>query len=199
MFNCGNTPFKFHIFNFHQYFDCLLGLDNLQNLNATIDLKNNKLLLPNAAIDIKLKILSNSNNLITIQPRSVQVVKIKIRNITKGEAILPYQKHNALEIPESLIEIDNNQAYTTILNPLDQPVSFDLNEPFVVIPNSEFEINQTFQNLNNFNVSKIKFDLNKVRLDHINLDEKAKLVKLLKSYADIFQFDDKKFPKLRKT
>ncbi|KAK9674798.1 hypothetical protein QE152_g40844 [Popillia japonica] len=46
--NLNRPQHKFHIFDFNPNYDGLIGLDLLKELNATIDLKNNRLLTRNA-------------------------------------------------------------------------------------------------------------------------------------------------------
>lgn len=192
LFKSNNLSTKFHIFKFHKYFDCLLGIDNLQNLEALIDLKNHKLILPNTKIDIKLKKLSEYNiNCITVQPQCKKAIKVKIDNIENGIALLPEQEINGLQLPECLIEVKNNYAFTTANNPSEKQISFDLgNCSFQAIPENQFVIPEN--NLNNFETSKFKFDLSKVRLSHTNQEERKQIIQLLKSYADIFHFDNDK-------
>lgn len=69
---------KFHLFDFHRHFDCLIGIDNLKKLNTVIDLNNNLLVTPAAKIKMFFhngKI--STKNLISVAPRSEQVIKIK--------------------------------------------------------------------------------------------------------------------------
>lgn len=46
---------RFLLFNFHNYFDGLIGLDILSQLEASIDLGNNKVVTKNATIPLKCK------------------------------------------------------------------------------------------------------------------------------------------------
>nr|CAH7737503.1 unnamed protein product [Callosobruchus chinensis] len=83
IFNLRDVNLKFHLFKFHQHFDCLLGLDNLKLLNSSIDLHKNLLITPRVHIPLqyhKVNSTKISTNFITISPRSEQVIKIKVKN-----------------------------------------------------------------------------------------------------------------------
>lgn len=186
IFTSNKSTIKFHIFKFHKYFDCLLGIDSLQSLNATIDLLSKQMILPQTKIKINFKKLPDNNNYIKIASNTEKKIKIKIANVKNGFALLPCQIISELEIPESLIKIENNLSFISILNPTNKDISINLSNPFEVIPEDEFQI----FNLNNFEHSNYKFDLTKVRLNHCNAEEKSKLTKLLNTYADIFHSEN---------
>nr|CAH7759617.1 unnamed protein product [Callosobruchus chinensis] len=87
MFNLPDVNLKFHLFKFHQHFDCLLGLDNLKLLSSNIDL----LVTPRVHIPLQYHKINSTNistNFITILPRSEQVIKIKVKNVNNGHAII---------------------------------------------------------------------------------------------------------------
>jgi hypothetical protein len=48
-------PFKFHLFNFHRYFDILLGMDNLKLLESKIDLARDELITPKVKFNLSFK------------------------------------------------------------------------------------------------------------------------------------------------
>lgn len=187
---------KFRLFKFHKYFDCLIGLDCLQQLNAVIDLTNDKLILPNTKIDLMYKILENSINTSAIKPLTDQVIKIKIKNIENGTGVIPSQQTENLEIPECIVNVKSHETFISVTNSSNQAISFRLPEYFEAIPETEFDIeinhpnHPEFSELNNIDLSEFEFDLNKVRLDHLNPEELNKIKNLLNSYVDIFQFDN---------
>nr|CAH7726566.1 unnamed protein product [Callosobruchus chinensis] len=69
IFNLPDVNLKFHLFKFHQHFDCLLGLDNLKLLNSNIDLQKNLLVTPRVHIPFQYHKINSTNistNFITI-------------------------------------------------------------------------------------------------------------------------------------
>lgn len=185
-------PLKFHLFNFHKRFDCLLGLDNLKLLDAKIDLVKNELVTPNVSIKIHYLSSTPEVNNIEIEARSEQVAKINIKNIKDGDVIIPYTKFSKLEIPQCVAKVKNFQAVCTIINPTESDVTVNMNDKsFHVEKFENYEQRQPESNLNFFNTEKIKFDISKIRTDHMNSEEKQEISKLIKEYADIFHLDDK--------
>uniref|UniRef100_T1HM20 Uncharacterized protein n=1 Tax=Rhodnius prolixus TaxID=13249 RepID=T1HM20_RHOPR len=173
-------------------FDILLGLETLKQLNATIDLSKHILTTPS----IKLKLNYNDSEEtetekpyfnFLIKSRTIQTVKVPIKNIANGDAIIPYRKFKTLEIPESLIHIKNHEAYCKILNPNDIDIELTLKEPLVA-ENLEI-IEPESLNLNNFNYKKLKFDSTKLRTEHMNSEEEKAIKSLVEEYSDIFHID----------
>lgn len=135
--------------------------------------------------------VANSVNSTVVKPKSIQLIKIRVENVNDGTAILPQQKINDLEIPECLIQVKNNEAFTTASNSSEKEVVLDLSDPIKVISSSEFEVyEKPPNNLNLFDTSKLKFDLSKLRLNHLNPEEKKEITKIIKSYSDIFHNDN---------
>nr|CAH7712624.1 unnamed protein product [Callosobruchus chinensis] len=192
IFNLPNVNLKFHLFKFHQHFDCLLGLDSLKLLNSNIDLQKNLLVTPRVHIPLQYHKINSTNistNFITILPRSEQVIKIKVKNVDNGHAIIPYRKISCLEIAECLTTVKNHEAICTVLNSSENGINLDISDPIEVENFDNFVESNNIQNLNNLNFEKFKFDVYKVRTDHMNHEEKLAITKLIKEYSDIFHID----------
>nr|CAH7733080.1 unnamed protein product [Callosobruchus chinensis] len=192
IFNLRDVNLKFHLFKFHQHFDCLLGLDNLKLLNSSIDLHKNLLITPRVHIPLQYHKVNSTNistNFINISPRSEQVIKIKVKNVDNGHAIIPYRKISCLEIAECLATVKNHEAICTILNSSENEINLDISDPIEVENFNEYVESEDIQNLNNLNFEKFKFDISKVRTDHMNHEEKLAITKLIKEYSDIFHID----------
>ncbi|KAK9752583.1 hypothetical protein QE152_g4155 [Popillia japonica] len=156
-----NLQHKFHIFDVNPNYDGLIGLDLLKELNATIDLKNNRLLTRNAVIPIhssENKIQNQSRQIsslkkLTIPPRCAKIVKIPVNTI-QGEKYLPYQKFKPnLEIPASIVNVENSECYTTIINSSDNEQYFDIETPMEV---DDFEIPTNESQMPNFDKAQVK-------------------------------------------
>lgn len=180
----NQIPLKFFLFKFHNTFHGLLGLDNLKLLQAQLDFSNGFLITPYTKIKLKYYNTNNNLNLITIFPRSEQVIKVKT-SIRNGEIILPHQKIHNCEIPECLTVAKNGEAITTILNNTTQKLTLDFSKPINVEKFNHKDMQQII--LNNFDDSeKQNLDLSKLRVNHLNSEERHSILKICKEFSDIF-------------
>ncbi|KAK9746688.1 hypothetical protein QE152_g5886 [Popillia japonica] len=201
-----NLQHKFHIFDFNPNYDGLIGLDLLKELNATIDLKNNRLLTRNAVIPIhssENKIQNQSRQIsslkkLTIPPRCEKIVKIPVNTIQE-EKYLPYQKFKPnLEIPASIVNVENSKCYTTIINSSDNEQYFDIKTPMAAddfeIPTNEaqmpnFDIPTNEAQMPNFDEAQVNRylneNVNQLRLNHLNNKERKTTKDLYFKYKDI--------------
>lgn len=158
-----NDPVKFRILKWHDKFDALIGTNDLEKLNAQICYKNNIIRLKDVIIPFQLG--EKKNNLLPV----TQV---------NGYAYLPETKiNNNLTIPHSIHEVINGHIEIpnlTIDDPLIRPLEV--------------------QNLNNFNIQTSEktnkklhnFNPNILRMNHLNNEEKEKLIGLCKRYSHLF-------------
>uniref|UniRef100_A0A0A9X0W2 Retrovirus-related Pol polyprotein from transposon 17.6 n=1 Tax=Lygus hesperus TaxID=30085 RepID=A0A0A9X0W2_LYGHE len=143
----------------------------------------NQLITPSTSIPLQYLGVDTDNSY-HIDARSIQQVKLKIQNVQNGDAILPYTKLKTLEIPQSLISVKNHEAFVRITNPSEQPTCLTQRRPLMV---EKLEENFS-SNLNNY-VSdhfNFQFDISKLRLDHMNEEEKSAIINLVTRYSDIF-------------
>lgn len=175
---------KFYLFKFHNIFNGLIGLDNLKLLQANLDFNESYFITPYIKIKLLYHNTSTDLNLISILPRSEQVIKIET-SILDGEVIIPHKKFHNCEIPESLTIAKNGQALTTILNSTTKTVNLDFFKP-IQVEKFDSEIIEQID-LNNFDdCSKYNLDLSKIRTDYLNSEEKSKNFELCKEFSDIF-------------
>lgn len=92
----------------------------------------------------------NQRNPVLINSGTIQTIKLPIKNIANGDAIIPYRKFKTLEIPESLIHIKNYEAYCKILNPNETDIELTLKEPLIAEKLETMEPDKS-PNLNRFN------------------------------------------------
>lgn len=119
---------KFYMFNFSPKFDGLIGTDLLQRVNANIDMKEGKITIPANKIPLNY-IPPETQFQITIPPRTQQIIRIPVNKL-QGTGIIDYKKFpNNLEMPETLVTIDNHFAITSVLNPKETPLELTLTEP----------------------------------------------------------------------
>lgn len=190
-FKQRNLKLKFNVFQFHKKFDLLLGIDCLKILKASVDLNKNVLRTPK--IEIPLNYLNtNEAELHLIDSRTVQQVKIRVKNIENGDAVLPYMRIGNLEVPESLVRVKNFETNIKILNPDEKVAKFTQITPIEVEEIGEIPSPEKLETLNNFYEENFdfKFDTSKLRLDHMNEEEKSGILNLVNKYSDIFHQED---------
>jgi len=189
-----NLPFS--LFRFHNKFHMLLGLDNLQLIKAKVDFLENTLITPRLSIPLLYSFplankSSKSDESFLIEARSIQQIRINVSNVNNGEAIIPCTKINGLEIPQCLVNIENSCAFVHITNPTENPIKISMHTPIMAEPIIDNLFVETEESTNSkINRPKPQLDLGKLRLEHLNEEEKREVVKLVKEYADIFQSDD---------
>lgn len=186
--------FKFHLLEFHNYFDGIIGLDILMKLKAKLNLVTSLLETPFCSIALQY-VRSNKPPICTISvpPRMKIMSKIPV-NVDNGEITIPYQKINGCEIPESLTISKNNFAITSILNPTENIIKITFIEPIRVFKFDERHTLELFNveyNLarNKKNVKKQKLDFSQLRTGHLNSEERTALEKLINEYSDTFYID----------
>lgn len=195
--------FKFHIYDFSPKYDGLIGFDILDNVDAQINCRQRILNLPTSKIPLMIesdvKPSSNSSGnifpyKIKIQPRTEQVIKIPVKCSTEN-GILPYTKiGDTMELPQSLVKIDNNLAITTIINKSERPQILNILEPFVLEPFETPDIEQNFIEQNSEDnrtlIDKfMKENLKNLRLSHLNQEEYDAIRKLCFEFRDILYCD----------
>lgn len=169
----------------------MIGIDNLKSLQANIDYKTGFLNTPYANIKLQFHETKMQVNNITVAPRAQQVVRIKT-SVQDGEIIIPYQKLHNCEIPNCITVANNGYAITTITNNTCNPVTLDLSEPFDVEKYDTKYDQLIDSNLHNFeNGSDIQnqFNPSQIRTDHLNSEEKQKILNLCKEFSDIFYYE----------
>jgi transposase InsO family protein len=185
---------KFHLLKFHNYFDGLIGLDTLEKLKADLHLVKSLLVTPYCSIALRY-IRSNKPPIMSydIPPRQQQFIKLPV-NIDNGDIIIPYTKIHECEIPETLTKSKANFAMTSIINKSDKPIKFDLFKPIRVESFNQMHTSQLFnmeynELRNKKNTLKTKFDFSKLRLDHLNIEERTELLNVIQNYSEIFYND----------
>lgn len=197
LFNQRHLKLPFTLFDFHDHFDLLIGLDNLQTLKALVDLNQNLLRTP--FINIPLYFGTKKSNLLNnlqttqylVEPRSIQQIQIPIANLENGEAIIQNLKLPGLDIPNCLVEVKNSKAYVHVTNAQEEPVQMILDSPVTVeeVDGLYFHDEAPPETIKR-PPSKHWVDYSRFRLSHLNPEELGEIKKLIKEYADLFQDPD---------
>lgn len=177
---------RLFIYNFHDYFDGLLGYDLLKQWESNINLKNKTLITRNATNPIHLYNSKNCNLFEEIIPaNSTKLLKVPI-NFKNGDALIPEQIISNCIIRECLTDVNNNRGYIEVFNPTNNDIVFSMDRP-VCAELFNFECKHTQP----LEISRSRIDevLSRLRTDHLNSEERVNLEKLCSQYADIFYID----------
>lgn len=171
------------VYNFHEYFDGLIGSDLLDKWEATIDFKNKRLNTRNASNDIKVYDSRNANLYEDIIPAGTsKLVRVPI-NIHDGDAIISEQSISNCVIAECLTTVKNNRGIIEIHNHTRSDVIFSMDHPVQAETYVENTQSDTLS-------SRAKDVLSKLRTDHLNEEEKRNLKSLCSQYADVFYLEN---------
>ena len=181
------TPIKMRVINWHNRFDALIGTKDLAKLNAKIDYSTQTINLGPIKIHFYLEynnknILNENSNFTKNQPLQIPVT------IENGEVLVPEIRINDnLTLPECIVEAKNGNC--TIFNPFNESIDINFKERIDVEPVDYFSVtNQTETNSEKYdtNVMTKPMVLNSIRTDHLNEEEKSKIINLCLNYRQIF-------------
>jgi hypothetical protein len=133
----------FHIFNFCNNYDGLIGLDLLEKLKAEIDIDKKMLNTTYGQIKIYIDELNKpKQNLIRLKPSEQRVVQIPV-NTTANKVILNHQNiYENEEISTALVKVKINKTSTIFSSLNDHGVAFQLNEPGSIIKYEDYDNNE---------------------------------------------------------
>lgn len=169
-------PIHFHVVDWHEKFDALLGSSDLRKLGAKLDYKSNTLEICDISIPFYLEYTNKKIKPIKFNLNNFIKVPVTIEN---GDVIFPELKINENStIPESLTTANNGYC----IFPVDKQNNLEINfsERIEVTPLLEHEICNPPKNSQNFKL------LDHIRLSHLNNEERNKIVKLCMQFKDIF-------------
>lgn len=184
----SNEFHKFYLYDVDTQYDGLIGNDLLQSLDAVIDLKNLVLKTKTTCIPI----VNNLKYSIHLPSRCEKRVKIPTDQYS-GEAILNFTQFNShIRMPSALVTCEKGYASTVIQNISDKAIKLVLTKPLTA---TKYESTNCDTNFLQNTTDRIDTDqlletnLQKLRLDHTNDEERNKIYNLCKDYKDIFYCD----------
>lgn len=186
----NSEKLKFHLFDFHGHFDCLIGVDILNKLEFCVDFKSKTLRNENVSIKLHLQETSMNMNKIEIFPECEQVIQLDVKNLKNGKALIRKRTFGPCFINEGIVNVQDGKTVCTVINPTEQQLTLTTT-PIVVEEISQYEISPS-PNLNNINTEQkfsSKFDFSMIRTEHMNEEEKEKLKDLLEEFNEIFHVD----------
>lgn len=182
-------------YNFHNYFDGVIGINFLRDLNLNIDFRTQQLIGNNFSIPFYYRQINKEHNFI-LNPHEIKIEKLPV-SIQEGKIIINELELNNISINSCITTAQNGQAYIEIQNKSNLPQTFKISS---VIPCEKIDhINHEFlsmeQVLNNTYVPDFQPISNldsSIRTNHLNPEEKTKLLKLCNQFKEIFHKSDKK-------
>lgn len=167
----------FHVINWHNHFDALLGSEDLIHLGAKINYENNTLEIGETHIPFLLEYTSVNT---TVNPTVINnLIKIPV-TIENGDVIFPeLQLTDDITIPESLITASNGYCTFLLDNQIDES-EIHMTERIKVTPLIDEEIQDPPTRINQLNTHEM------IRTQHLNAEEKTEIIKLCRTFKDVF-------------
>jgi hypothetical protein len=190
---------EFLLFDFHEYFDGILGLKDLREMKLSINLVDK--ILTNGIMKIPFYYRQPDETSHTVSLNSHEILKTKLPvNCNNGDVIILEQTINDLYIPETLTTAKDGFALMEIHNRTDSRIDLILFEPLKTVHFSEsnkerfeiFHVEQFFPETKKRMCNKTSRIENLIRTDHLNTEEKEAITSLCHEFSDIFHKDDDK-------
>lgn len=179
--------FTFLIFKFHPFFDGILGMDFLTKVGAKIDIEEEKLETINATIKLfKKEKKSQSSTL--IQGQTKTLIEIPVINKEGDIYINEIYIQDGLSITEGIYRAENYKAKVEIINASEQDLTITINKP-IVAQRYDSENFCEFLFINEITEKEVnteKATKLKLRIEHLNKEEKFAVIKLCKQYRNLF-------------
>lgn len=179
---------KFYVYEVAPGYDGLIGSDLLTKLGAVIDLKNRTLKTQTTDIPI---IHRSPDYLLKLPPRSELRVRVPT-DLYCGDAILNFTEFcKGVRMPDAIVTCSKGYATTVIQNALDEELDLKITAPFNT---TDFVETSELYNTNDKTSATdldtlLRQNLSKLRLDHMNEEERISIVELCHEYKDIFYTD----------
>lgn len=187
-----NKNIEFTLFPFSDYFDGIIGLEELRRLKLTMDFQNQCLYNEKTQIPFDYRKSCTQNHFtIEIPARSTLQQRFPV-DIQEGEISIPEIRYNEIWIPETVAIARNFKAVFEIQNTSDKTICYTFFEPFHAthLQTDEVEI-YNFENfiptynINNPQEAETNL-LHKIRTQHMNSEERQAIHKLISKFSHLF-------------
>lgn len=186
-----DKSFKFHVFDFHKFFHGLVGYETLQELQAKIETSDNSLTILGTKLQMHKKYPEPFSK--EISGESIHNIEIPVSE-KSGDFLLEedFEISSNLFICAGLYRADEYKAIVQMQNNSADNQTFTLDYPLEVTLNN-FEQRTVENELNNIELAhdknRYKKLVDQLRLDHLNSEEKSKLLTVIHESQDIFHLD----------
>lgn len=174
-----STKIPFYVFKFHDYFDGLIGYENIQLLGANIFSRDNVLELP----DVRIQMFKRFPNVKNIQLNAFETEMIEIDTAQPDGDILVEQDIElgpSVFLHAGIYDSKNSKSFVCVTN--ENPEKSTVTLPVLNLEVNNFEV-KSFpddEHQDRFNI----FD--KLRTDHLNTEEKKQLYDLISRHPKSF-------------
>lgn len=202
---------EFILYNFHDYFDGILGIRDLRKLKLNIDLNNRCLVNETCVIPLFYREDFNLQK-IEIPPNSIILKQINTDLEDNTDLLMPHINNKIIEILPCILKVKDSTVPLEIRNLTNDSVIMHfypntIRQKAEIFQAESFEIfnieqildfhqNENFQNFSELNfITSSDFDLSNnndkpddfslIRSKHLNQEEKYELKKLILQYPEI--------------
>lgn len=180
----ASKPLRFHVFDFHPYFDGLIGYESLQTIGANILSSQNILQLEDLEIPMERKFPGFTK--LSLDPLQEKPTLVAT-NKASGEFFINHhlELEAGVHIEPGIYSIKDSKAYVMIKNKANKKAE-------IVVKPIEVEIN----NFETRQHPKIQEDnsqsevIKSIRTSHLNEEEQKALLKLVKQHSGCFLLPD---------
>lgn len=178
----GSKKQVFYIFDFHKFFDGLIGYETLRSLNANILTTQNELKFPTGVVKMFRKYPDSS--IVQLNSNETKVVNLPT-NLINGEFYLEddFALSTDVIVHAGIYQTFDNRAFVTVSNLSQGPSKVNVDGPLQVELNN-FSTEEPIHNEHVETPKRTVFD--QLRLDHLNSEEKINLLKTIADYENIF-------------
>lgn len=169
----------FYLHKFNNFFDGILGMETLKTVGAIFDTAADLLKIGKISIPIK----KRYPNLQQLNFAESTHVKVPLK-CNQDIFVEHLELSPGVYIPAGIYSAKNNEVFFQVINNNDNPQEIKLNLDALCV-----EVNNFEEVVPEIKTPKNEVFLNKLRLDHLNQEEKNKIIKLLSKYQNVF-FDE---------
>lgn len=180
--NCPKQ--KFYLFDFHTYFDGLIGFHTLHKLGFLFDTLSVKLVYEDAVIPLKRKYPDTIELNFHDSIHTIHEVPVLVED---GDFLLDndLQVGPSVYIPSGLYSVRNHKSELLFVTTQEFPVLETVDCEHIITEINNFEVLE-FQQPTYVRGRNME---NEVRTAHLNFEEKSKLLKMLENHQSVFYRD----------
>lgn len=174
-----NHLVDFHILKWHDRFDALLGSDDFHKLGVKIDYGTQTLEIGQTRIPFFMEL--NPANFKPFTQTAKRSIKVPV-NIEQGQVLIHETEIGDIVIPESISYAE--KGICTIPLEEERKVNVNFYAQLDVEPLTNFETNNFQNKSTHTNIENV------LRTEHLNPEERIKIINVCKQYKDIFFFEN---------
>lgn len=184
----GNSrPIKLYVYKFHDFFDGLIGYEQLEKWGAKLNFVTRTLETKLSNIPVQMYRSQCRKNFHYIIPaQTKKIIQIPV-NIEKGDVFIEEQYISGCFINECVSCVKNNKTLVQITNPTENDIALSIQKPIQTYAFNE----QTLQHEIDTNAAdaRTRDVLSRLRTEHLNPEEKINLTRLCTEYSDVFYLE----------